>query len=138
MPKQNLFITDSDLPTLKNDGTADVSVTVPASYTVPGNGITYFSADVSIGSALAITGVRIASSAEGNVWYRAQTKVMVRGAINSGTGTTIDVCAFVWRVSPTVLRCQIEIPNPYATVTTGAPFTDIISFHINSYVPPFA
>lgn len=138
MTKPSNFIKSSDYPTLKNDITkADVTVTVPSSITVAGSGSASYSTDVVMGVQGALSSSRISSSKDSNIWYKAQMVVYTRTGTNDGFTTPYNVVAFVWRVNATTLRCQVFIPNPYSTALICEAGVETISFHVNSFVPPF-
>lgn len=140
MSKPSQFITSSDFPTLKNDGNTgttalpDVTVTVPASITIPGGSYLEYHTDVTIGSAGAITTARISSSKDSNVWYRAQFVVYTR----FGADGFYSVGAFIHRINSTQIRCHAYIPNPNSTNTRGETTAETITFHLNTFIPPFA
>lgn len=138
MTKPANFTSTTDYPTLKNDGKYDAMVVIPASISVPGNGYVEYYADITAGTAGTITSSRVSSSKDSNTWYQARQVIYTRTGTNSFGSTIYNIAAFVWRPSATVLRCQIHIINPDSLVFTGETSAETISFHINTFVPPFA
>ena len=139
MPRPSSFITSTDYPTLKNDGTTttDPTVTIPASASIPGNSYLEYHTDITIGVKGAISLCRISSTADSNKWYQAQIVTYTRVGTNSGLPAAYAFQAFIYRASATTVRCQVLIPNPYSTTTTGAA-SETITFHVNTFLPPFS
>lgn len=138
MPKPSLFTATTDFPTLKNDIVkAGVTVTIPADVIILGDQVAEFYTDVAIGSQGALSSCRISSSKDSN-WYRAQLVVYTRTGVTFDGPTSYPIAAFVWRTSTTNLRCQIQILNMYNIPLACEPTPETISFHINTFVPPFA
>lgn len=131
------FISTTDFPTLKNDNRGSASVVVPASVSIPGNGSLEFHADITIGVAGAVTQCRIRSSGFSSQWIIGQMLSIIRTGSNSGSPTPYNIYAFIYRTSPTNLRCEVYIPNPYSTVTTGGA-GETIDYFVNTFIPPFA
>ncbi|NCU39135.1 hypothetical protein EOL96_08990 [Candidatus Saccharibacteria bacterium] len=134
MTKPESFILTTDYPTLKNDNSGIYTVAVPASIVIPGNSSVQYSTDASIGTQGAISSVQISSTKDSNTWYQAQTCVYTRNS----AGGLYSIAAFVWRVSPTVLRCQVHIVNPYSVPITGEAGAETITFRVSTFVPPYA
>jgi len=132
------FILDSDFPTLKNDNTGSATVVIPGSVSIPGNGSVEFHTDITIGVQGAITRGRIQSSANANKWTVGNAASFNRFGSNSGFGALYNVYIFMWRVNATTLRCQVYLPNPYSSTTTGITSSETINFYVNSFIPPFA
>lgn len=138
MSKPSNFITSSDYPTLKNGGSVEATVTIPAAAIIPGNGSLSYYSDVTIPIANAVLSARIKSSLDGDRWYGGQQMFQTRGGLSGGSGIQYIYVAFVYRISPTTVRCQIHIPNPFNVNTTCYNGEDIVSFRISTFVPPFA
>lgn len=138
MTKPESFIANSDFPTLKNDNQDDATVVIPASISIPGNGYLEYHTDLPIGIIGAVASARISSDKDSSIWYQAQTVVYTRIGVNGGISTPYNIAAFVWRPSANILRCQVQIPNPHPTMTTGAAVIETISFHVNTFLPPFS
>lgn len=137
MPRPESFIATTDFPTLKNDDSGDTTITIPASVNIAGNGYAEYTADVVAGSSGAIQSSRIASSKDSNKWYQAQVVVLNRTGLNGGFPASYNVAFFIRRLSTTTLRCEVLIPNPYGTTLTTEAGVETVSYHINTFIPPY-
>lgn len=138
MTKPDSFIVTTYYPTLKNDGVFDATVAIPSSVSVPRNGYVEYHTDIVAGTQGAVASARISSSKDSGIWYQAQTIVYTRMGSDIMGPSLYSIAAFVWRPSPTVLRCQVHIPNPLSNTLTGEAGAETISFHVNTFIPPFA
>jgi len=137
MASPNKFISNTDFPTLKNDNFGEVSVTVPGSLSIPGSSSTFYSGDLTIGVQGSISRARFKSTVTDTAWHSGTQREFIRTGTESGFPATYSIYAFTYRLSPTVLRCQASIPNPYAGTLTGAVTGETISFYVNTFIPPF-
>ena len=134
------FIYSSDFPTLKNDNTGDTSVTVPASFAVAGSGSWESHSGLNIGVQGSIAALRIKVEVNGISagWVSAQWLPIDTIGVNSGSPAPYSIYAFVWRPSAGVLRFQVFIPNPYGSTLTTDANTTVLTFHAETFIPPFA
>ena len=137
MANPESFTVTTDFPTLKNDGLGDTTITIPASVNIAGNGYAEYTSDVVAGASGAIQSSRIASSKDSNRWYQAQVVVLDRTGVNGGFSAPYSVAFFIRRLSATTLRCEVLIPNPYGTTLTTEAGVETISYHINTFIPPY-
>lgn len=137
------FILSTDFATLKNDADTTVQVTFPGSIVIPGSvgpagSYSERHTDVVIGAQGAISRVQISSSKDSNIIHPARNLYYDRSGIVLGISTSYTLSAFVYRISPTTMRCIVLIPNPYSDPLTTASGDETITFHVNTFLPPFA
>ena len=138
MSKPNNFIFTTDFPTLKGDATVSVARIVGSSVTVNGNSFLSVYGDVTMGSIGALSRGRISSSKNSSIFYTGNNIAFTRTGTVLGSTTTYTVLAFMYRVSPTVLRFQIYIMNPYSDTLTCEAGADTITFYVNTFTAPYA
>jgi len=138
MTKPSLFISTTDFPTLKNDATATASGVVAGSLTITGSGFITNFGDLTVGTLGSLARGRIASTKNNNNFYLGQTILFDRVGTAAGSAAPYSISAFMFRIAPTTLRIQIYISNPYSTTLTCEAGDETISFHVNTFVPPFA
>ena len=138
MPKVELFISSTDFATLKNDGTTDFTLTVPGGTVIAGSGQLLLTQDQTVGVKGASTRTRIASSKNANRFLIVPVMSMSRQGLVIGNPAFYEVIAYVSRVGPTQLRASVIIRNPYSDSLTCAGGDETFSFHVNTFVPPFA
>lgn len=131
------FIITSDYPTLKNDATATVQAIVSGSQTIAASGTLTGSRDVTLGQAAAMNRGRIASTKNSDIFYVGQGIVFQRtGTVGGGPGPYLLAC-FMYRTSPTNMRFQVLIQNPYGATLTTEAGDDVITFQANTLITPF-
>lgn len=134
------FISTSDFPTFKNDNngvTSTVTLTMPGSQSVPGNGSVEYTADVVQGAAGAICSAMIYTT-KSLVQNAAQTLILTRIGVTSGSPAPYSVAFYIRRLNTTTIRCEAVIQNPYSTTLTGEAGDETATFTIRTFVPPFA
>ena len=137
MTKPSDFISTTDFATLKNDAGGNGAVTVPSGTSVAGSGAYYNSVDLTIGVAGSIVRGQIASSKASGDFYSSQIMSMGRTGTVDGYSATYSIYAFFYRTSPTNLRLQVFIPNPYGSTLTGAAGDETFTFFASTFIPPY-
>lgn len=129
MNRPENFIITTDYATLKNDvSSATLSVTIPGSTVVPGNGIYSISDTITIGSQTSNIRARIRSSRDGR-W-------LLGAAVSYDGG--YNVLALVTRQSNTQVRLTAIIKNPYSLSLTIAPTSETITAVVSTFLSPFS
>ena len=129
------FIINSDFATLKNDTVAaTATVTVPGSVSVPSGGSMEWHQDIPAGTKGAAIRCRIRSSKFGSRWMASPQVTMTR----NGSGGFYTLVAYVYLVSPGVLRCSASLYNTTGAAMTTEAGTETIDFSISTFIPPFA
>lgn len=136
MPKAESFILTTDFATLKNDSLVPLSasINVPNAAVLPGNGYLQYSADITAGTVGAVTRVQMMSTRSAGLIQCSRTIHFTR---TNASLQTYTVTAFVWRTSPTNVRCQVYIPNPYS-FNINLSVAETVTFYLNTFIPPFA
>lgn len=137
MTKPNEFTSSSDFATFKGDAKGNGTVNVPSSVVVAGSGIYTNSIDLTIGKQGAIVRGQISSSKEASEFYSGQMMSVERTGTVSGSPATYSVYAFFHRPSPTTLRLQVIVPNPYSPTLVGAAGVETFTFFANTFIPPY-
>lgn len=137
MPRPNDFIMTTDFPTLQNDGTASATGVITGGIVIAGGSYTGSQGDVTVGTAGAIARGLIYSSKNGNIGYVGNGFSFTRTGKVLGVDAAYSVIAFMWRNSPTTLRFQIYIPNPYADPLTTEAGDDTINMYAATFLAPF-
>lgn len=145
MTKPEDFILSTDYATLKNDATGITTVSIPASQVIPasigpnGSYLEYHS-DLEIGTIGALTRIQISSTKDSNAIYATRTADYGRtGSTPSGPGiSSYSVDAFLYRISPTTVRCQVYILNQYPEPLTTEAGVETITFYVNTFLAPYA
>lgn len=130
MSSPSSFILSSDYGTLKNDTDNVVTITIPASATIPGNSYVAYTSDVTASQAGSIVQTQIGDSYLGQVVCASQV------IFHHETADPYDVFCLVFRPSPTTLRCVAYIPNPYAGDITGLNQAVTYTFYVDTFLPP--
>lgn len=138
MSKPNNFISNSDFPTLKNDAVGDADITVTGLATISGSGSASYSADLTIGVQGSVTRSRFKSTVTDTTWHSGTQREFIRTGEESGSPAQYSMYAFTYRLDANTVRCVVYIPNPYGTTLTLSATTYTISFHVNTFIPPFA
>jgi hypothetical protein len=129
------FIINSDYATLKNDSIAvTATVSVPASVAVGTNGTLEYHTDISAGTAGASVRCRIRSSKFGSRWMATPQMSYSR----LGSAGPYSLVAFVYVVSPGVIRCSVNMQNPSGVPMTTEAGVETIDFSVSTFIPPFA
>lgn len=137
MTKADNFISSTDYASLKNDGYITFSLTLPGDITVPGNGTYTQSQDFTIGKVGASERVRIASSKDGTVFYSALQLSTLRFGMTDGSPTIYNNNAYLRRSSPTTLKAELVIYNPYSTPLITEAGDQVFYFEVNTFLSPF-
>lgn len=137
MTKPSNFILTTDYATLQNDDGASTTITAPGSVSVSGSSYVEYHVDLTIGAMASINRVQIASSKDSNTRYATQSLIFLRTGTVGGVSTPYNILAFAYRTSATNLRCQVYIPNPSASTLTTASGSEIFTFYIDTFIPPF-
>ncbi len=137
MSRPNKITLDStSFDTLKNDGRATGTVTIPGSVSITAGNSVVYTSDVTIGDHLSVVDVRVRSHQDGTQYYLAGANL--RFTRNPGTAFPYDIYVNAYHVSEKVVRLQAYIFNPYfLTMITNAP-TETFSFELISYKTPFS
>lgn len=138
MTKPSNFILTTDFPTLKNQTSATGTATVPGSIVIAGNDWYGLQADAAIGSIGSLSRGRVSSSKNGNIKYVGHRFEFTRTGTVLGSPAPYSVFAFIYRVSPSALRFQIYIPNPYSDPLTTEAGSEDITMYATTFVAPYA
>lgn len=138
MSKPESFILDTDFPTLKNDANGNATIIIPGSLSIAANTSYVSNADINIGVQGAVSRGRIQSTINSNEWQVGQLMYYFRTGTILGNPAFYTVYAFFYRVSPTILRAQIYIPNGQTDTLIGEATTQTVNFYANTFLPPFA
>jgi len=133
----NQFILTSDFPALQNDAIGSVSLTIPSSLTITANSAYTTSADLSIGTPNAIYRALIQSTGLG--WMVGEQHIInFTGGTVPGVGTVpYSAFCFIWRPTPTVLRLQVIIPNPYGGTLSAFNPAVTVTLNVQTFLAPF-
>lgn len=134
MPKAESFILTSDFATLKNDDTKSIDVVLPASVVIAPGTLYNVSADLTIGAPGAEQRVKVKSSRIGAKYFTGMFNSTWEGTTPFGPAIYTSYARAI-RISPTVVRCIVTVPNPYPDpLTTG--ISETFSFIVNTFLPP--
>lgn len=136
------FILSTDFATLKNDADTTVQVTFPGSQIIagsvgPAGSYAERHVDVNIGAQGAISRIQISSSKDSNIIHPARNVFYTRNGTVLGFSATYTIDAFVYRISPTTMRCSLFVPNPYSDPLTTESGDETMTFEVNTFLPPF-
>lgn len=134
--KPERFILTTDYATLKNDASAILSVTVPSSVTVAGNGVYSISSSASIGQIGASERSQIVSSKIGEV-YSANIVVIYRWGTESGLPAIYDINVDLSRTDANTLTLSATIMNPYSTTLQCESGSETFTAYVATFLPPF-
>ena len=139
MTKPDTFMLTTDYATLKNSESGlTAQVTVPGSIVIGGAAVYAPFFDIPIKEAMAISTGRISSSKNSNRSLIGNATDSMRfGVVTGIPGALYDVYAFLWRVSPNVVRFQALIQNPYSDPLTTEAGDETFTVVFNTFVPPF-
>ena len=56
----------------------------------------------------------------------------------NGSGGFYTLVAFVYVVSPGIIRCSVNMQNPTGAPMTTEAGTETIDFSVSTFIPPFA
>lgn len=143
MTKPSELILSTDFPNLKNDDRFGGTITVSGGIIIPGNSYVQGYGDAKAGKIGSLVRGRISSSKQtdssGNpVSYTGQGISFNRTGTMMGFSVPYAVTCFMYRVSPTDVRIQVYIANPYSDTLTGASGDETITFQVNTYIAPYA
>lgn len=138
MPRAESFILTTDFATLKNDALGSTSTTAPGSVVIPPTAYVEYHADLNIGVLGSITRIQISSSKNANAIQVTRSVSGFRIGTSLGFPAPYGISAFVYRLNPTTIRCQVYIPNPYSDPLTTAIGDETFVFYINTFLPPYA
>lgn len=131
------FISSTDFATLKNDAYVTFQAVLPGGQTVPAGGIYNVGFDFTAGSQGSSERARIASDKEGNVFYSTLQLSTIRFGSTGGSPTTYNSVAYLRRATPTTLRAELVIYNPYSTPLICEATPETFSFEVNTFLSPF-
>lgn len=137
MTKPSKFILTTDFPTLKNDDTQAGQLVLPGSLTVASGGNVTGTGDVTMGQLGAVIRGRIASTKNSDIFYSGQAIVFDRVGTFAGSPAPYPMACFMYRISATVVRFVVYIPNPYGGTLTLEAGTDTITLQANTFITPF-
>lgn len=142
MSKPESFTATTDFATLKNDNFGSVSITIPASVSIPNTGVgsTYtLSASFNVGVKGAVSRTRITSGRYG-ITTAGPLLISNSTGVYSGSPANYAIYAFLSRSSATTITCYITIQgdgaSPGSLTTANTPET--FTFYTNTFIPPFA
>lgn len=140
MSKPDSFILNTDFATLKNSERGlTAQITVPGSVAVAGSGLYSPFVDIPITQSQAVSTARISSSKNSSRQLVGNATDFIRtGSVLGIPGAFYDLYAFIWRVSPNVVRFQVLIQNPYDDPLVGATGDETFTVYFNTFVPPFS
>lgn len=139
----NHFILSTDYATLKNDNETTVQVTFPGSVIVGGSVLPAGTSmerhtDVTIGAQGAISRIQISSTKDASIIHPARNVYYNRTGTVLGFSTPYTIVAFVYRISPTTMRCTALVTNPTSDPLTTEAGDETFTFYVNTFLPPFA
>lgn len=126
----------TDYATMKGDGYGQVTVTFPASQTIPATTTRAYSATISLG----VTGSIIRSRIYSNVSPRkvsCSVANYVRNGTSGGFPTFYSLNAFISRSGPSEIQCTLIVPNFQTTSITTSSTAEVVTFDISTFIPPF-
>ena len=132
MVKPANFILTTDFPTLKNDSNAQGQFNLSGSKVIAANSTFQSYGDIVMGKPGAINRGRIASTKNSDIFYSGQALRFDRNG-----SAPYSMMAFMYRVSPTTIRFQIMIVNPYGVTLTTEAGTDIVTMQASTIITPF-
>lgn len=138
MPKPQQFIFSTDYPTLKQQTGAGALITLPGSLVIGPNGTLETHGDATVGTVGSLLRTRISSSFNGNEPLVGDAVIFNRTGTISGSPVPYSVLAIVYRISPTQLRFQAFIQNPYGANLTTQAGTDAIKIWSVCFLAPYA
>lgn len=134
MTKPTQFILSSDYATLKNDDSKSTSVTAPGSQSIAGSGYLEYHSDLTVGAQASLNRVQISSSKDSNTRYATELLEYAR----TGSLGGYNIVAYAFRISTTMMRCSIYVPNPYGGAMTSEAGDETFNFYINTFTPPYS
>lgn len=137
MTKPENFIGDSDYATLKNDAWALLTVTFPGSQAISGGGTLSFSDSTTAGVAGASERAQIYSS-KIDLRYVGSILVVSRNATSSFGSIPYSMVADLSRTGPNTLTASVTVVNNQAFTITTASGSEMFTFYVATFVPPFA
>lgn len=135
MSKAESFIATSDFATLKNDDSETVSITMPASVVIPAGGSYILNQDISVGLASSEQRIRVRSSLLGSQYYNGLL-IVNRIATTAFGDALYGVYTMVARISPTVVRCSVVVPNGNIDPITTHNQAETFTFVVNTFLSP--
>lgn len=137
MTKPNDFILNSDYATLKNDANGNVTVTLPASFSISGGGIAIYRNTIALGSRGSSFRAYIYSpSTTYNFVGEYYVNTLLNAGIVSGSTVDVDIFVYVYRSSPTEVGLTVKIPNAYGSTMTLPSMGQSFTSHIATFLPP--
>jgi len=138
MNNPDSFVLTTDYATLKNSQQQlTATITVPSGQVIAGSAYYASFVDVPITASLGLSAGRISSSKNSNRSLVGNAVDMYRSGTESGFPAPYDIYAFLWRVSPNVVRFQVLIQNPYVGNLTGESGSETFTVVFNTFLPPF-
>lgn len=128
------FNLTTDLDTIINDSYQTASVVIPGSIVLAAGGRAIYTSDVTISNS-AVADIRYQTSRDTTRDYLASIQMSF-----TRTGSLGGYSLFIdgYHTSPTNLRLQAFITNPYGSTMTAQAGDETISFKIRTYKDPFA
>ena len=136
--KPSKFIITTDYPTLKNETRVSGNGTIPSSQVIAGSSYYSLAGDIDVGTVGSLARGRIASTKNFTQYYTGQSILFNRTGTVGGSPFGYSIFALMFRTSPTQLRFQIYIPNPYGSTLTCASGAETIYFYANIFNAPYA
>ena len=130
MTKPESFISTTDYATLKNDGTATLTITLPASVAIASSTNYTLTSDVTVGTAGSSDRAQIHSS---RLNKRYVTNLL---SIDRSGTDPYTILVSLYRTSATNLRAVVDIRNPYGSTLTTESTAETFTFYVNTFLPP--
>lgn len=135
MTKPQLFTINSDYASLKNDGSATLSLTIPQMILNPGQ-LYSQETSITVGQKGASERTQITSSKTGRRYVSNILSISRNGYV-SGVLNPYSIVVELYRSSDTVLTARISILNPYSENITTETDDEVFNFYIKTFLPPF-
>jgi len=132
------FILTTDYSTMKNDGHATTSLTIPGSINIAAGTTQTYSSTVSLGTSGGIYSAKIYLPTV-SAWFPGEffTYALV-GSTPTISPAIYSVILNVFRSSSTQVTFQAFINNPYSNTLTTNASSVTLNADITSFLPPFA
>ena len=147
MSKHENFMLNTDFESLRNDGQVSLSITVPASVTIPAGGQHVMTSDTTVGSSDGLINAKVKNNRSGpntidspagaDAWYSSGIQLAyTRTTTIGGNPAPYTTGVSVYRLSGGRLRCSVAVSNPYNVPMTTMNQTDVYTFSVRSILPP--
>lgn len=138
MLKPNSFTLATDFATLRNDDSGTTSLVMPGSAILFTSG--QITADITVGAPASSTRVRLNSSRDPNTWLLANGVALNRTGtfVSDGLPAPYTLYVNTYRTSPTVLRLDASLQNPYSETIYTQSGDETITIVVKTLILPFS